>query len=165
MFALARRNSQSAGVADRATFVQGDIFETDFTKGTVITMFLLPELNRRLMPQLLSLRPGTRVVSNSFPIGDWTPDQTIVLTAEKGCETAWCTAMAWIVPARVVGTRATSAGELALDQNYQKVNGTLKAADGSVVPVDGTVVGDEVVLRAGARELRGRVVGGRVTIP
>jgi hypothetical protein len=103
MVALSRRNALQAGVADRATFVQQDLFESDFSKATVVTMFLLPDINRKLMPRLLSLKPGTRIVSNSFPIGDWTPDQSVILTADMGCETAWCTAMSWVVPARVVG--------------------------------------------------------------
>jgi hypothetical protein len=164
MVALSRRNARQAGVADRATFVQQDLFESDFSKATVVTMFLLPDINRKLMPRLLSLKPGTRIVSNSFPIGDWTPDQSVILTAEMGCETAWCTAMSWVVPARVVGTHATPHGELSLDQSFQMLSGTLKTAN-ATVPVEGRVVGEEVVLKAGERELRGRVIAGRVTIP
>ena len=75
MVALSRKNAAAAGVTNLATFTNGDIFQTDFTKATVVTMFLLPSLNVRLRPQLLKMRPGTRIVSNSFDMGDWTPDQ------------------------------------------------------------------------------------------
>ena len=165
MVVLSRRNAEQAGVADRATFVQQDLFESDFSQATVITMFLLPAINLRLQPKLLALKPGTRIVSNSFPIGEWTPDEKVELTEEKGCETHWCTALLWIVPARVVGTHATRHGELTLDQSFQMLTGTLKAADGATVPVEGRVIGEDVVLQAAGRELRGRVTGGRVTFP
>ena len=164
MVALSRRNAQRAGVADRATFEQQDLFESDFSKATVVTLFLLPDINRKLMPKLLAMKPGTRVVSNSFPIGDWIPDQTVNLTQENGCEAAWCTAMLWIVPSRVAGTHATPQGELALEQSFQMLTGTLKTAS-ATIPVEGRVVGEQVVLKAGDRELRGRVVGGRVVLP
>ena len=163
MVVLSRRNAQQAGVADRATFVQQDLFEADLSKATVITMFLLPAINLKLRPTILSLKPGTRVVSNSFPMGEWEPDEKVELTQEKGCETHWCTALLWIVPARVVGTHATQHGELVLDQSFQKVTGTLKTADGTV-PVEGRVLGEDVILTAGGRELRGRVAGTRLTL-
>src|SRR3954463_2181146 len=76
MVALSQRNAAAAGVSDKATFVKADIFESDFSKATVITMFLLPSLNLQLRPKLLDLAPGTRVVSNSFRMEAWEPDQT-----------------------------------------------------------------------------------------
>lgn len=74
--AEARANAQAAGVADRVTFVLGDLFQTDFSDATVVTLYLLPELNLRLRPRLLALAPGTRVVSHAFDMGDWKPEQT-----------------------------------------------------------------------------------------
>src|SRR5262245_40730060 len=101
MVNLARENAKAAGVSDRATFIEGDLFQADISKANVITLFLLPDINLRLRPKILDLRPGTRVVSNSFDMGDWTPDQTIQAGPE--C-TSWCRAHLWIVPAKVQGT-------------------------------------------------------------
>jgi hypothetical protein len=77
MVALSRKAAAEANVGDRATFVQGDIFQTDFSQATVLTLFLLPDLNLKLRPTILNMKPGTRVVSNTFTMGDWTADQTI----------------------------------------------------------------------------------------
>ena len=161
MVALARRNAQREGVADRAQFVQQDLFESDFSKATVITMFLLPEINLRLRPTILALKPGTRIVSNSFPMGDWEPDQRAELGQDKGCEAAWCTALMWIVPARVGGTHQVPQGELVLTQTFQMLSGTLRNG-GAVIPVEGRVIGEEVVITAAGRELRGHVHGTRL---
>ena len=163
MVELARRNAQTAGVAGRATFVKQDLFESDFSKATVLTMFLLPEINLKLRPTILKLKPGTRVVSNSFTMGDWEPDRRVQLTEAKGCENSWCTALLWIVPANVAGTHKIPQGDLTLVQTYQKLTGTL-ATDGSTVPVEGQVIGERVVLKAGGRELRGRYDGKRLAI-
>ena len=100
----ARCLAAAEGVADRVTFVQGDIFEVDFSDATVVTLYLLPELNLRLQPTLLAMKPGTRIVSYSFPIGDWEPDDSIDSFGDGS-------AFLWIVPARggtpteYVGTR------------------------------------------------------------
>jgi len=75
MVELARRNAQVAGVSGRATFAKADLFETDLSGASVITLFLLPTINEKLRPHLLNLKPGTRVVSNTFPMGDWRPDE------------------------------------------------------------------------------------------
>src|SRR4051812_17939032 len=123
MVALSKRNAEAAGVASRAQFEKADLFETDFSKANVITMFLLPDINLKLRPKILSLKPGTRVVSNTFTMGEWKPDQTH--TVESGCDTSWCTALLWIVPARVAGTHTLPQGELTLKQNFQMLSGTL----------------------------------------
>src|SRR5918999_1190027 len=107
MVALSKRNAQKEGVAEKAQFVQGDIFETDFSKASVITLFLLPELNVKLRPKILDMKPGTRVVSNSFTMGDWQADRTQNVSEKEGC-TAYCTAYLWIVPAKVEGRWKTS---------------------------------------------------------
>ncbi|ARP89142.1 SAM-dependent methyltransferase [Bordetella genomosp. 9] len=125
MVELARRNAQEAGVADRATFITGDLFKANLTDATVITMFLLPSINEQLRPRLLQLRPGTRIVSNSFGMGDWQPDQST--SVQGGCE-HYCTALLWIVPARVGGNWRMGQQELRLTQKYQMLSGTLDAA-------------------------------------
>src|SRR3984893_1900439 len=98
MVALSQRNAAAEGVSDKATFVKADLFESDFSKATVVTMFLLPTINLKLRPKILDLKPGTRIVSNAFDMEEWQADQTT--DAEKGC-TSWCTAYLWIVPAKV----------------------------------------------------------------
>ena len=85
----------------KATFTKADLFETDLSKATVITMFLLPSINMKLRPKILDLKPGTRIVTNSFTMEDWQPDQSETVTDD--C-TSWCTAHLWIVPAKVDGT-------------------------------------------------------------
>ena len=100
MVELSKANAAREGVSDRATFLKADLFETDFSKATVITMFLLSDINLRLRPKLLEMKPGTRLVSNSFDMGDWEADATA--TAVGGC-VSYCTAYLWIVPAKVEG--------------------------------------------------------------
>ena len=162
MVELSRRNAEKEGVADKARFVKQDLFRTDLSKATVITMFLLPALNIKLRPKLLDLKPGTRIVSNSFDMGDWEADETAILDAKAGCE-GYCTARLWIVPARVAGTHKTGQGRLHLEQEYQKVHGTLTRA-GRKIAVEGKVVGEEVVLKAEGQELRARLNGKRLQL-
>ena len=125
--ALARRNADRAGVADKVEIITGDIFDPQlrerFMRATVITMYLLPNLNLRLRPSLLAMRPGTRIVSHAFHMSDWEPD--VVFSAE-GCE-----AFYWLVPANAAGRwklRADSGwdGTIELAQRYQRVGGTLR---------------------------------------
>jgi hypothetical protein len=155
---LSKRSAQREGVVGRAEFVKADLFESDFSKATVITMFLLPDINLKLRPKLLELKPGTRIVSNSFTMGEWEADETITIDNTTGCENSWCTALLWIVPAKVQGTHKVKQGELTLKQEFQKLSGTLKSG-GKAIPVEGKVVGDQVLLKAGGRELRGRANG------
>ena len=114
MVALSQRNAQQEGVAERAKFVEADLFETDFRRATVITMFLMPDLNLKLRPKILELEPGTRVVSNTFDMADWEADERVVLTEKDGCE-GYCTARLWIVPAKFAGRHKTAQGELVLE--------------------------------------------------
>ena len=101
MVELSKKNAAAAGVTDKATFAKADLFETDFSKAQVITMFLLPSINIKLRPKILDLKPGTRIVSNSFNMEDWEADQTETISGD--C-TSWCTALLWIVPAKVEGS-------------------------------------------------------------
>jgi precorrin-6B methylase 2 len=155
MVALARRNAQEAKVGDKATFTQADLFESDFSKAQVITMFLLPSINMRLRPTLLNMRPGTRIVSNSFTMEDWQADQTETISE---C-TSWCTAHLWIVPAKVEGQWQMPQGTLTLNQQFQMVNGTL----GSTPISDGRLRGEEITFKAGDVTYTGRVQGNRIT--
>ena len=160
---FAKCNAQKDGVAARATFVKADLFETDFSKATVITMFLLPDINLKLRPKILALKPGTRIVSNSFTMGDWKEDDKVELSGNAGCTVSWCTALFWIVPARVAGTHKLPQGELVLKQEYQMLSGTLRA-EGRTVPIEGKVRGEEISFRAGGKNYRGRVVNGKLEL-
>lgn len=134
---LSRRNAQRAGVADRATFVAADLFQTDLSKADVITMFLLSTINEKLRPTLLQLAPGTRVVSNTFRMGDWEPDASETVT--KDCST-YCTALLWIVPAKVEGKWEVDGQTLQLTQRYQMLSGKFGSADISDARMRGTTI-------------------------
>ena len=158
MVTLSRRNAEQEGVAGRATFKKADLFETDLSRATVITMFLLPSINLKLRPTLLGLKPGTRIVSNTFTMDRWRPDETATLEDDDtGCS-SWCTALLWIVPARVEGAYSLPQGELVLKQDFQMLSGTLRTA-GVSYALEGRVRGEELAFRAGGREYRGRVKG------
>jgi SAM-dependent methyltransferase len=163
MVEVSKRNAQQAGVTGRANFEKADLFETDFSKASVITMFLLPDINLKLRPKILALKPGTRIVSNTFTMGDWKPDETATLSSDAGCNTSWCTALFWIVPARVAGTHKLPQGELTLRQEYQVLTGTL-TIDGKTQPVTGKVRGEEVTFAAGGRQYRGKMNGKRLEL-
>lgn len=122
MAQLAQRNVDRSGVANRVKIINGDIFVEDFSKATVVTMYLLPELNLALRPTILKMKPGTRVTSHAFNMGDWEPDIEIDGPAK---------AYYWVVPAQVAGEWAISGLEtdkttLKLSQHYQKIGGTLQ---------------------------------------
>ena len=156
MVALSQRNAKEAGVTGKATFVKADLFETDFSKAQVVTMFLLPSINLRLRPKILEMKPGTRVVSNTFTMDDWQPDETSMVTED--C-TSWCTALLWIVPAKVEGTWQMPQGALALTQKFQMVTGTL----GGTPISDGRLRGDELTFTAGGAKYTGKVSGNTIT--
>ena len=158
MVELSRRNAQKEGVGEKAQFVHGDIFETDFSKATVITLFLLPELNLKLRPKILDMKPGTRVVSNSFTMGDWQADQTQAATEKDGC-TAYCTAYLWIVPAKVEGKWKLPDGELVLKQTFQNVAGSLEKEGTSTQLSQGNVRGDRITFTAGGAQYTAKVEG------
>ena len=165
LVALSERRAAEAGVADRTAFFAADLFEFDLSPATVVTMFLLPDINYRLRPVLFNLRPGTRIVSNTWDLRGsdtdpeapgWAPDATVVLDP---CPT-WCTALLWIVPAKVAGTWQTDAGELLLDQQFQEVSGRLVTDDGAVAVTDGRLRGDRIRFRAGGASYTGRGADG-----
>ena len=157
MVELSKRNAAKEGLGDKAQFMKADLFESDFSHATVITMFLLPSINLKLRPKILDLKPGTRIVSNSFDMEQWKPDQTA--TAE-GCNN-WCTAYLWIVPAKVEGTWKLPQGELTLKQTFQMLSGTLKSGN-SATAVNGKMNGDQISFTAGASQYTGRVSGNAI---
>jgi len=162
MVALSKRNAEKEGVTAKATFIKADLFETDFSKASVITMFLLPAINLKLRPKILNLKPGTRIVSNSFTMDDWQAEETATLGPETGC-TSFCIAYFWIVPARVGGTYKVPQGELNLKQLFQMLSGTL-TTEGKTFALEGKVRGEEITFTAGGREYRGRMNGKRLEL-
>src|SRR5712692_8417956 len=159
MVELSKRNAAKEGVSDKAQFVKADLFESDFSQATVITMFLLPDINLRLRPKILDLKPGTRIVSNSFTMGDWTADETTMAT--EGC-TSYCTAYLWIVPAKVEGTWKLPQGELTLKQTYQMISGTLKSSANATPITNGKLNGDQISFAAAGTQYTGHVNGNTI---
>ena len=157
MVDLSVRNAKEAGVAERATFVKADLFETDLSKADVITMFLLPSINTKLRPKILDLKPGTRIVSNTFTMEDWQADETTTVT--DGCSSSWCTALLWIVPAKVSGTWNTPSGALVLTQTFQMISGTLGNQ-----AIQGRLRGNEITFTAGTTKYSGTVDGNTIRI-
>jgi precorrin-6B methylase 2 len=158
MVALSQFNAKEAGVSNKATIVRGDIFEYDFSKANVLTMFLLPSINMKLRPKILDMRPGTRIVTNSFTMEDWEADQSETVTDD--C-TSWCTAHLWIVPAKVQGTwDIPGRGTLTLNQTFQMLSGTL----GSGQVSNGKLHGDEITFTAGGATYTGKVSGNTMTL-
>jgi SAM-dependent methyltransferase len=161
LVALSKRRAAEEGVADRAEFVQGDLFLTDFSRATVITIFLMPEINLKLRPRILNLKPGTRVVSNTFGMGQWKEDQTFTVIDAQKCS-LHCAALLWIVPAKVEGSWRSEQGELTFTQQFQMVSGSLQSGM-DVRPIrNGRLTGDRISFSAGNAEYTGRVSGGTI---
>jgi len=144
MVALSINHAEQAGVGDKVKFVKADIFETDFSQATVITMYLLPSLNIKLRPKILDMRPGTRVVSHAFNMEDWEPDQTATVEGRD--------AYLWIVPAKVAGHwklsvpagSGTESWDLALEQRYQRVSGSAQLSGKSFNLMDTRLRGPDI---------------------
>src|SRR5512137_928351 len=165
MAKLAQCFVQAEGVADRVKIIQGDIFKEDFSKATVVTMYLLPELNMRLRPTILAMKPGTRVTSHQFTMGDWDPDET--------AEIEYRTAYLWIVPAKVDGNwtlRDQAGGQYSvnLKQTFQKITGEATAGTARQPLVGAALRGDEIKFafnddKGVTRTLTGTVKGNELT--
>ncbi len=156
MVELSQRNAAKENVGQKASFMKADLFETDFAKATVITMFLLPDINLRLRPKILDMKAGTRIVSNTFDMGDGTPDE--VATAVDGC-TSYCKANFWIVPAKVAVTWKLPQGELTLQQKYQMLTGSLKTSSGTAQISEGKMNGDQITFKVNGTQYIGKVNG------
>ena len=151
MVELSKRAAQKEGVTARAEFIRGDIFQTDFSKATVLTLYLLPSLNLKLRPTILNMMPGTRVVSHAFTMGDWPADQTETVEGR--------TAYLWIVPAKVDGNwRMEGGGDLALKQTFQKLEGS---TSGKAI-TNASMHGDVIAFSVDGRDYSGRVSGDRI---
>ena len=160
--ALARRNAERAGVAGKVTIVQGDIFKEDFSRATVVTLYLLPDLNQQLRPRLLAMKPGTRVASHAWDMGEWEPDATFRIGENE--------AFLWIVPARVRGRWTLQddsgffSGEIELTQRFQRVGGTMSLRGKTQTLLGAYVDGENlgftfVALDGGVRSVRARIDG------
>ncbi len=156
MVELSRQQAAAAGVAGKATFIEGDMYEADISKATVLALFLLPHNLTKLTPKFLALRPGSRIVGNTFAPEGWAADETETIGGE--C-VSWCTSLLWIVPANAAGTWKLPNGELTLKQEFQMVSGTLVRDGGASTPVTGKLRGDLITLTAGSIEFAGRVTG------
>lgn len=162
MAKLAQCFVRAEGVTEKVKIIQGDIFETDFSSATVVTLYLLPELNLKLRPTLLKMKPGTRVVSHSFLMEDWQPDQSSV--SIDGA------AYLWIVPAEVAGTWAfkqqggTDGFKLTLEQTFQRLEGKVGAGPDELT--NGELKGSDISLMFSEEDihtrLKGRVIGNRI---
>jgi len=167
MVALSVKNAEKAGLGDKVKFIKADIFETDFSQATVITMYLLPALNLKLRPKILDLRPGTRVVSHAFNMEDWQPDQTVTVEGRD--------AFLWIVPAKVAGTWKlgvpAGSGEeswnVRLGQQFQVLSGRAQNGDKSFNLADARLRGANIRFafvdgNGVKREFSGQVRGDRM---
>ena len=159
MVSLAQRLAREAGVEGRATFIQGDMYEADISKATVLALFLLPSNLDKLAPKFLALRPGTRIVLNTFQITGWEADATETLT--ENCSN-WCTALLNIVPARAEGRWRFEGGELTLKQEFQMVSGTF-ALNGKTGSVEGRLRGPVLLFSVGGTNYAGEVNGNQIT--
>lgn len=153
LVALSQMRAYDAGVSDHTTFVEADLFEVDLTDATVVTMFLLPDLNLKLRPTLLGLAPGTRIVSNTWDMGDWTADETVQLDPCPG----FCTALLWVVPAQIGGTWRDVNGELILTQGFQMVSGTVQRDGRNIDITDGRLRGRHLMFRAHGSQYSGHL--------
>ncbi len=140
MVEVSNRNASKEGVAGKARFVKADIFETDFSQATVITMYLLPGLNLKLRPKLLDMKPGTRIVSHQFNMDDWQPDEVTNIDGRR--------AYFWLIPAKVAGTWRFQSGsdglDVTLEQKYQTLEGTVKLGTVNAGLRDAKLAGDRI---------------------
>jgi len=175
-------NAAKAGVSDRVTFLQRNLFETDLSNATVITMYLLPRVNLDLRPKLLELKPGTRIVSHDFSMDDWQPDESVTMKVQdkygSGSGAGDSSIYFWIVPAKVTGPwqwqlavgGKPQAYEMVLEQNFQMISGVVRVGGRSVKLQDAQLRGDQISFSFSAdvngspvkHEFSGRVAGNAI---
>jgi hypothetical protein len=159
MVRLSRFNAEKEGVSNKATFIQADLFETDLSKATVITMFLLPQINMKLRPKILDLKPGTRIVSNTFDMEDWQADDTATVDDPSA---SWNTTYLWIVPAKVNGVWKSGDGEVNLIQTFQFLSGTVKTGGKLIEIKEGRMRGSNITFTAAEYVYSGNVTGDKI---
>lgn len=157
MVELSKQNAEKEGVTAKTTFIRADLFETDFSKATVLTLFLLPDINRRLRPKILDMKPGTRVVSNSFDMAEWEPDERFDVS-NSDC-VSYCRGLFWIVPAKVQGTWKSGSTEITLAQTFQMVSGTVKTGNVIAPITKGRITGDSIAFTAGGTDYTAKISG------
>jgi SAM-dependent methyltransferase len=155
----ATAQAKKAGVADKTEFIRGDIYVTDFSKATVLTMFLLDEINMNLRPKILTMKPGTRIVTNTFTMGDWEPDQ--ITRVEAFC-TEFCTANLWYVPGNIGGRWSSDDGVLAVEQTFQNFTGALEAGGKKGTVRTGKLKGEEFRFEVDRVVYQGRIEGDKL---
>ena len=161
LVAFAQQQAKQAGVAGKATFAKADLFDSDFSQATVVTLFLGPELNRKLMPKLLNLKPGTRIVSNTHPIGDWPADEIAESTDDEK-SVYYRKALLWVVPAKVSGVWRSPQEIVSFTQRYQTMSGSV-AAQGKPAPItEARLRGHQISFSAGGAKYAGVVSGGAI---
>jgi hypothetical protein len=151
---LSRKLARDAGVSDKARFVQGDMYKADISEASVLALFLTPETLDEMRDKFLAMKPGSRIVLNTFPVTDWEPDLTE--TIGPPCK-AYCTAMLVIVPARVAGTWRMGGAAMTLRQDFQFVRGTIGPEK-----VEGRLRGDQISFKAGETQYSGVVTANRM---
>ena len=160
MVELSRKLAKDAGVADKATFVQGDMYEAEFQEATVLALFLLPTNLEKLKDKILALKPGSRVVLNTFTISGWDPDERERLEGECG---TWCDVLLHIVPAKVAGAWRGTGLAIDFSQSFQRVLGTVTVAGAPVTIENGLLRGDRLTFSAAGTLYEGQVDGDRIT--
>ena len=161
MVALSNKLATEAGVADKATFIQGDMYEADISKASVLALFLLPVNLTKLHPKFLNLAPGSRIVANTFGIEGWEPDYRTSMPQGSDCD-SWCDILLWIVPAKVAGTWAMPNGQMVLTQENQMVQGTVTINGETMTISKGRMNGEEFSFTAGAQMFNGTLKGNRL---
>jgi hypothetical protein len=168
MVELSRQLAREAGVADKAQFVEADMYTYDISKATVMALFLLPVNMNKLAPKFFNLAPGSRIVANTFGIDGWEPDLRVTLPQASECE-SWCEALLWVVPAKVAGTWTMANGSMTLTQEYQAVQGSVTAGGQPQPVVMGRLLGEEITFIAGGQTYKGKATGntieGTITTP
>jgi SAM-dependent methyltransferase len=161
MVALSNKLATEAGVADKAQFIQGDMYEADISKASVLALFLLPVNLTKLHAKFLNLTPGSRIVANTFGIEGWEPDFRTSLPEGSDCD-SWCDILLWIVPAKAAGTWTMPNGRLVLTQDNQMVQGTVTIGGETLTISKGRMNGEELSFTAGAQLFNGTVKGNRL---
>ncbi|MDP2320081.1 MAG: methyltransferase domain-containing protein [Acidobacteriota bacterium] len=162
MVVLSRKLAAEAGVADKAQFVEGDMYAADISKANVLALFLLPVNLNRLAPKFLEMTPGSRIVGNTFGIDGWEPDERLTLEPESDCS-SWCEVLLWIVPAKAQGQWQMANGMMELFQTYQMVEGSI-TVDGTKHTISNrSLRGDELTFLAGGFTYQGKISGNEIT--